>query len=107
MKSLLRLAAGILLFVLAFPVSAQVFISTGVHTSIPRILGGLVHIGVLWSGLITTALFLIGASMMVGSGGSDALLSNGKKIMTASLIGLAIILSSWLILSTVVYFIAA
>jgi drug/metabolite transporter (DMT)-like permease len=59
-----------------------------------------------WSVLVATALFLLGCILMVGSGGDDATLSNGKKIMKASLIGLAIVLASWLILSTAVYFIA-
>ena len=59
-----------------------------------------------WSGLIATALFLLGAFLMVGSGGDEAYLAAGKKIMKASLIGIAFILSAWMMLSTVVYFIS-
>lgn len=107
MKSIIRIAAGILLLFPAVPAYAlQVIVDTGINTTIPQILQGVVNLLILWSGVITTTLFLIGSTLMVSSGGSDALLSNGKKIMKASLIGLAIILSSWLILSTVVYFIA-
>ncbi len=84
----------------------QVCVDTGVTSTIPSIFAGIVNLLLLWSGLLATALFLIGCILMVGSGGSDAILSNGKKIMKASLIGLAIILSSWLILSTAVYVIA-
>ncbi len=84
-----------------------VCIDTGVSTTVPAILSGIINVLLLWSGLLTTALFLLGAIFMVGSGGSEASLSAGKKIMKASLIGLVLILSSWLLLSTMVYFLAA
>lgn len=84
-----------------------VCIDTDVHTTVPEILSGIVNVLLLWSGLLTTALFLLGAILMVGSGGSEASLAAGKKIMKSSLIGLALILGSWLLLSTIVYFLAA
>ncbi len=108
MKLPSRLAAGFLLLLASAGTAnaAPVLIQTGVDSSIPSIFAGIVNTLLLWSGFMATALFLLGCILMVGSGGNDATLSNGKKIMQASLIGLAIILSSWLILSTAVTFIA-
>lgn len=115
--SLKRVATlGIVWLLYPLSVSAQagipcppntVCIDTGVSTTVPGILGGIVNVLLLWSGLLTTALFLLGAILMVGSGGSEASLAAGKKIMKSSLIGLALILGSWLLLSTIVYFLAA
>ncbi len=87
-------------------VSAAVLIDTGVNTTIPQIMQGLVNLFLRWSTLVATAIFLMGAILMVGSGGVDAYLSAGKKLMKAALIGLAIVLASWMILSTVVAFLA-
>lgn len=99
--------AALLVLLFAEPVfAAVVIIDTGVQTTIPRIIEGIVNVLLQWSAVVATGVFLVGALFMVGSGGNDALLSNGKKLMKAALIGLAIILSSWLILSTVVFFIA-
>lgn len=86
---------------------AQVIIITGVNSTIPMIVAGIINLLLQWSGLVATGLFLLGCILMVGSGGNDAYLSAGKKIMQSSLIGLAIILASWMILSTVVNFIAS
>lgn len=102
----LSFALAILLVTLPRTASAQVTIATGVSSTVPTVLNGIVNLLLLWSGLVATGLFLLGAFLMVGSGGNDAYLSAGKKIMKASLIGLALILSSWMILSTVVFFIA-
>lgn len=84
--------------------AAVVVIATGVRTSVPQVIAGLVDFLLLWSGVIASGLFLIGAVLMVGSGGEDEYLSAGKRIMKAALIGFALVLSSWMILSTVVYF---
>lgn len=102
-----KIALGMALWLLAPAAVAQVVVvSTGVSSSIPQIVQGIVNILLQWSSFVATALFLMGAILMVGSGGNDATLSAGKKIMKAALIGLAIVLSSWLILSTAVFFIA-
>jgi hypothetical protein len=107
MKLALRLAAFVSsVLPVAVAHAAALTISTGVTSSVPSVLNGIVDLLLMWSSLVATALFLLGSLLMVGSGGNDATLSNGKKIMKASLIGLAIILSSWLILSTAVSFIA-
>lgn len=86
--------------------AAPIVVDTGVTTTIPQIVQGIVNILLRWGSVVATGIFLMGALFMAGSGGNDAFLSNGKKLMKASLIGLAIILSSWLILSTAVFFIA-
>lgn len=86
--------------------AAPISVDTGVSTTIPRIMDGILTILLQWSSMVATAIFLMGAILMVGSGGSDTYLSAGKKLMKASIIGYAIILSSWLILSTAVFFIA-
>jgi hypothetical protein len=85
---------------------AQVIIDTGVSSDVETILTGIVDVLLLWAGVVTTAVFLLGALLMVASGGSDTYLSAGKKIMKAAAIGLAIILGSWMILSTIVYIIS-
>lgn len=103
-----RLAAFSLLHfvIIGTAYAAPLIVDTGVTSTIPSIFNGFVDLLLTWSIFVASALFLLGCIMMVGSGGSDAILSNGKKIMKASLIGLAIILCSWLILSTAVFFIA-
>lgn len=90
----------------ATAVAAPLPVRTGVVTDIPTIMGGFLSIMLQWSSMVATAIFLLGAIFMVGSGGNDEYLSTGKKLMKASMIGYAIILSSWLILSTAVYLIA-
>lgn len=99
------LAFGLLLLPVA-AAAGGVMVDTGVNTTIPQIMNGLVNLSLRWSVMIATAIFVLGAALMVGSGGNDAYLSAGKKLMKASLIGLAIVLASWLILSTAVAFIA-
>ncbi len=108
MKFSLRIAAfSLIILACADAVNAApLTIDTGVTSTVPSIFNGIVDLLLKWSTLVATALFLLGCILMVGSGGNDATLSNGKKIMKASLIGLAIILASWLILSTAVFFIA-
>jgi hypothetical protein len=90
---------------LAYVPASQLGVHTGVVTDVEGIVSGIVNVLLFWGGGVTTTIFLVGAFMMVGSGGGQYL-DNGKKLMKAALIGYAIILSSWLILSTVVFFIA-
>lgn len=101
----LTIALGISAFV-ATAAAAPVVIDTGVQTTIPQAIQGFVDVLLKWSSFVVTGLFLLGAILMVGSGGNDAYLSAGKKIMQSCLIGYAIILASWLVISTVVFFIA-
>ncbi len=54
------------------------------------------------AGAIALSIFLIGAFMMVISGGQDTLLQSGKRAMKGSLIGLALVAGSYGIYRTVV-----
>ena len=56
-------------------------------------------------GLVCTILFLIGALYMVLSTGSPDRLGKGQKLMTESLIGLAIVLGAYAILRTIYFLI--
>jgi len=106
---MMRRLTGIGILVLIFLPEiafAQLRVDTGVTATIPSIFGGIVVLLGTWSTYVALALFLLGAILMVGSGGHDTTLSAGKKIMKASIVGLAIILASWLILSTFVTLIA-
>jgi hypothetical protein len=91
--------------VLASPIKVQ--IRTGIDTSVTilTILNGLVNIMLYWGGSISTAVFMLGAFTMVASAGNDEYLSMGKTMMKSAAMGLAIILGSWMMLSTMVYFI--
>ncbi len=89
------------------PGATQVCVGTGVSSTIPSILQGFVNVLFGWAALVATALFMLGSILMVGSGGEEKYLSAGKAIMKSSMIGFAIVLSSWLILSTVIYFIVS
>ncbi len=102
-----RFLAGLITFLLpASAFAVKVSINTGVHTTVPGVLGNVVDVLLGWSGLVATGLFLLGCLLMVASGGNEGTLAAGKKIMKASLIGLAIILGSWMILSTFVFLIS-
>ncbi len=102
------LAACALLLVPATAMAQRtVIIDTTIRAGIPDILNGIVNVMLFWAMPLATVLFLIGAFMLVASGGNDTTKDKAKKIMEASLVGLAIILSSWMILSTVVYLLAA
>ena len=108
MSSPKKALGALFLWSLPLAVSAQdyvpgapIVVDTSVHTTVPQIGAGIVNLLLFWSTLVTTAVFLLGALLTVGSGGGN-LLDQGKKMMTASLIGYAIIVGSWLILSTVI-----
>jgi uncharacterized membrane protein len=53
---------------------------------------------------ICTLLFLVGASMLTVSVGDQTKKDNAKKLMISALGGLAIVLSSYAIIRTVLYF---
>ena len=91
---------------LAYTPGAPIGIYTGVNTSIPQIIAGFVNVMLMWSTLVATAVFLYGAFRMVASGGSEDGKAAGKKAMKDSLIGLAIVLSAWMIVATFAYFIS-
>lgn len=66
----LRFLIGAVTLLLPCLASAMVVqINTGVHTTIPGVMEGIVNILLAWSGFTATGLFLIGAILMAGSGG--------------------------------------
>lgn len=79
-------------------------VDTGVRTTVDKLFGGIVNTLFVWAFAIATAIFLIGALFMVASGGEENVLTNAKRLMKGSLIGFAIVLGSWMILSTFLYF---
>ncbi len=84
------------------------FAQTMVHQkSVPDIISGLVNVLFYMSAFVTLSVFLLGGFYMVASGGNEQVLGNGKKLMRFSLIGFAIILGSWMLLSTFVNFFLA
>lgn len=88
------------------PAYAQnvVYIDTGINNTIPGIIAGLVNVLFYLSTFVAFSIFMLGGFYMVASGGNEQILGNGKKLMRFSLVGLAIILGSWLLLSTFVNF---
>ncbi len=81
-----------------------VVVDTGIGGTIPGILGGIVNVLFGLSTFIAFTVFMLGGFYTVASGGNEQILGNGKKLMRFALIGLAIILGSWLLLSTFVNF---
>lgn len=53
---------------------------------------------------ICTVLFLIGAAQLTVSRGDQTKVDNGKKMMISALVGLAIIIGSYGIMRTILYF---
>ncbi len=109
----MRLRSLLTGLLLAVPLAAAaqngdpIKVGTGVTTSIPTILAGLLNTILLWSTTIATTLFLAGAFVLVASHGEETFITAGKKLMKSAVIGLIIVLCSWMILSTIFYFIAA
>lgn len=107
MRSLRFLTALLSALLPATACAEKVIIRTGVTSTVAQVLAGLVNVQLAGAGIIATGLFLIGAMIMIGSTGNDQFVTAGKRLMKASVIGLVIVLSSWMILSTLVYFIYA
>ena len=79
-------------------------LGTGVNISYEDAMNNLVSYLAVSIGTVTTVLFLVGATYMLASGGVADRLDKGKKLMKESLIGMAIVLGSYTILRTVLYF---
>lgn len=99
------LILGIAIVMLLAPHAAHaniINVNTGITTTVSGVVRGIVNIILLLSGVIATGLFLLGAMIMVGSTGNDQYVTIGKRLMKASLIGFSIVLSSWMMVSTVI-----
>ncbi len=111
MRSITSVVVGcvsVLLPFFAYAAPRVVNIKTGISTSVTviSVLTGIVDLLLYWGGTISTSVFLLGAFTMTASAGNDEYVSMGKTMMKSAAIGLAIVLASWMILSTVVFFIA-
>ena len=89
----------------AYSPGQQLTVNTGVTSSVEQVISGITDVLLSWSVVVATAIFLIGALIMTASGGQETAISNGRKYMRDALIGFAIILAAWIIISTVVTFI--
>ena len=91
-------------FLLPFVCHADPVEVPGVASDIEGILNGFVDVLYEWALPVATAAFLFGAFVMAASGGEEAGIGNGKKIMKGALIGLAITMGAYMIVSTAVSF---
>lgn len=108
LRLLTRLVAAIAASV---PVSAwalenrYIIMTTGVRISFADLVTNVLTFAAFSITGVVTVLFLIGATFMISSAGKPERVETGKKLMKGSLIGMAIVLSSYMILRTVLYFV--
>lgn len=81
----------------------HITIDTGIRATFPQVMTAIVNFLAGSALAVCTAIFLVGALMMVGYAAKPDKAEQGKKIMIDSLVGLAIILGSYGILRTVFY----
>ncbi len=81
-----------------------VFLTTGVRIPFTQLVGNLTGFVAVSAVGVCTLLFLFGAVQVTVSHGDQTKVDNGKKMMISALIGLAIVLSSYAIVRTVLYF---
>lgn len=83
--------------------TTPITVNTGIRTSFPQIMNKIVSFLAVSSVSVCTALFLIGAFMMVFNARSPDKAAQGKDIMIQSIIGLFVVLGAYGILRTVFY----
>ena len=81
-----------------------VILGTGVRIPFTQLMGNLTAFLAVSATGVCTLLFLVGAAQITISHGDQTKVDNGKKMMISALIGLAIILSAYAIVRTVLYF---
>jgi hypothetical protein len=89
------------------PAPRTLHVGIGVNTSIPELILRIITAATIGITFICTALFLIGAFMLVFSAGKEDTIGTAKDMMTKSLMGMAVVLGSYAIIRTlffVVYF---
>lgn len=75
----------------------------GVQLSILQVMGNLVGVLATWIVALVTTLFLVGAAMTVGGAGKEEWSKRGKQVMVGSLIGMAIVLLSAVIIKFIFF----
>lgn len=83
----------------------SLIMTTGVRISFYNLVTNVLTFAAFSIGGIVTMLFLVGATFMVASAGKPERVETGKKLMKGSLTGMAIVLSSYMILRTILYFV--
>lgn len=64
-----------------------------------------INFGLIYVAIPVTVLaILYGAILLLTSGGSEQKVESGKKAITAAIVGLLIVLSSWIIVNTIISF---
>lgn len=81
-----------------------IVVDTGVRTPFLQVMGNIYTFMAVSAAGVCTLLFLLGAAQLTVSKGDQTKVDNGKKLMISALIGLAIILGSYGIIRTVLYF---
>lgn len=82
----------------------SIIVDTGVRTSFLQVMGNMYTFMAASAAGVCTLLFLLGAAQLTVSKGDQTKVDNGKKLMVSALIGLAIILGSYGIIRTILYF---
>ncbi len=82
----------------------HITVATGVRMSFITALEKVLTFAVVSIEFIAAVLFLVGALYLVSAGGNAERAGKAKKLMAGSLIGMGIVLGSYTILRTVVYF---
>ena len=88
----------------AFAQNNNFIIVPGVHVPFLVVMGNLYHFMAMSAAGVCTFLFLLGAGQLTISHGDQTKVDNGKKMMIGALVGLAIILGSYGIMRTILYF---
>jgi hypothetical protein len=81
-----------------------VTMGTGVQIGWIQAMGNLTRFVVLTATGVCSLLFLAGAAQLTISRGDQTKVDNGKKMMVSALIGLAIVMGSYGIIRTVLFF---
>ncbi len=81
-----------------------IFVGTGVRTPFLQVMANIYLFMAVSAVGVCTLLFLIGAAQLTVSRGDQTKVDNGKKLMISALVGLAIVLGSYGIMRTILYF---
>ena len=103
----LRLATAFLGLLPSFAFAQQryIVVNTGVRMTLAAAINKVLVFAVASIVSISTVLFLVGATYLVLGGMKENNVQTGKKLMIGSLIGMGVVLGSYTILRTVIYFI--
>ena len=81
-----------------------IVVTTGIRIPFNEAIANLTGFVAISAVGVCTLLFLVGAAQLVISHGDQTKVDNGKKMMISAPIGLAIVLSSYGVVRTVLYF---